>query len=165
MNMKYVIGFLMLGFVLVGCSESGSESSGESAGSAATMPVSIQAYLDLKDALVEGNLDQAKVICATMPVALADITVESYQLTIAEVAKNMAEASDIEGMRVLLPELTNAYMAYLSNSSAERPTLYYQFCPMAFDNQGGFWISDKEEIMNPYFGDMMLHCGTVQQKL
>jgi Cu(I)/Ag(I) efflux system membrane fusion protein len=30
---------------------------------------------------------------------------------------------------------------------------------MAEDDSGAFWLSETEEIRNPYFGDMMLKCG------
>ena len=40
--------------------------------------------------------------------------------------------------------------------------VYYQFCPMAFDNKGAYWLSSSEEILNPYFGDAMLHCGSTK---
>jgi membrane fusion protein, copper/silver efflux system len=39
--------------------------------------------------------------------------------------------------------------------------VYRQFCPMAFDDKGAFWLSESDEILNPYFGDMMLNCGEV----
>jgi Cu(I)/Ag(I) efflux system membrane fusion protein len=32
---------------------------------------------------------------------------------------------------------------------------------MAFDNKGAFWLSEIEEIRNPYFGKEMLSCGEV----
>ena len=41
--------------------------------------------------------------------------------------------------------------------------VYLEFCPMAFDNKGGFWISKEKEIKNPYFGDKMLKCGEVKK--
>jgi hypothetical protein len=43
-------------------------------------------------------------------------------------------------------------------------TLYKQYCPMAFDDTGAWWISDDEEVVNPYFGEEMLHCGMVQKQ-
>ena len=42
---------------------------------------------------------------------------------------------------------------------------YRQFCPMAFDFKGAFWLSDSEEILNPYFGEEMLTCGNVDVEL
>ena len=34
---------------------------------------------------------------------------------------------------------------------------------MAFDNKGGYWLSETEDIRNPYFGASMLSCGEVKQ--
>ncbi len=48
----------------------------------------------------------------------------------------------------------------MNNDVAE---LYYEFCPMAFDNEGAFWVSETREILNPYFGDKMLKCGEVKE--
>ena len=33
------------------------------------------------------------------------------------------------------------------------------FCPMAFNNKGAYWVQKTGEIVNPYHGMMMLHCG------
>jgi len=43
--------------------------------------------------------------------------------------------------------------------------VYLEYCPMAFDNKGAFWISENKEIRNPYFGDIMLKCGEVKREL
>ena len=43
-------------------------------------------------------------------------------------------------------------------------TFYLEYCSMAFDNKGGFWISKEPEIKNPYFGDIMLKCGEVKKQ-
>jgi hypothetical protein len=41
--------------------------------------------------------------------------------------------------------------------------IYYQYCPMAIDNQGAYWLSDTREIHNPYFGEKMLTCESVKE--
>lgn len=41
--------------------------------------------------------------------------------------------------------------------------MYYDHCPMAFNNKGAMWLSETKEIKNPYFGSDMLTCGTVQE--
>jgi hypothetical protein len=41
--------------------------------------------------------------------------------------------------------------------------LYKQFCPMAFKNKGASWMSTDSIIRNPYFGDEMLDCGSVDE--
>jgi hypothetical protein len=41
-------------------------------------------------------------------------------------------------------------------------TLYRDYCPMYNNNEGAFWLSESEEIRNPYFGNKMLTCGQVK---
>ena len=41
--------------------------------------------------------------------------------------------------------------------------VYNQFCPMADNNKGAYWLSKEEKVLNPYFGDAMLTCGEVKQ--
>ena len=36
---------------------------------------------------------------------------------------------------------------------------------MAFDYEGADWLSREPAILNPYFGDEMLTCGTVTANL
>ncbi len=45
----------------------------------------------------------------------------------------------------------------------EELTLYLNYCPMAFNNQGGYWLQDVEPISNPYFGAKMLKCGDMKK--
>ena len=44
-------------------------------------------------------------------------------------------------------------------------TVYVQFCPMADDDKGGYWLSTETQISNPYFGDMMLRCGEIKDTI
>lgn len=44
-------------------------------------------------------------------------------------------------------------------------TFYLAFCPMAFDNKGAHWLQTDSTINNPYFGDMMLRCGEIQDRM
>ena len=46
----------------------------------------------------------------------------------------------------------------------EDSKIYLTFCPMAFDNKGGYWLQDSEEIKNPYFGAKMLKCGEIKDE-
>ncbi|MCD6543000.1 MAG: DUF3347 domain-containing protein [Flavobacteriaceae bacterium] len=45
----------------------------------------------------------------------------------------------------------------------DNKTLYLEFCPMADDNKGSFWLSYDKEIANPFFGASMLQCGEVKK--
>jgi Cu(I)/Ag(I) efflux system membrane fusion protein len=41
--------------------------------------------------------------------------------------------------------------------------VYHQFCPMADNNNGAYWLSKEKIVINPYFGEAMLTCGEVKQ--
>jgi Cu(I)/Ag(I) efflux system membrane fusion protein len=43
--------------------------------------------------------------------------------------------------------------------------MYVQYCPMADNDKGGFWLSTEKQVINPYFGDMMLKCGEVTDSI
>lgn len=71
-------------------------------------------------------------------------------------------------------EMKRSHFSIVSNKLTEavdmfgiagNQSLYLDFCPMAFDNKGAFWISSDKEIKNPYFGDKMLKCGEVKREL
>jgi Cu(I)/Ag(I) efflux system membrane fusion protein len=47
----------------------------------------------------------------------------------------------------------------------DKNTLYLQFCPMALNDKGAYWLSSSKEIANPYFGNMMLKCGEVKENI
>jgi hypothetical protein len=47
----------------------------------------------------------------------------------------------------------------------DREVAYYQFCPMAFNDQGAYWLSRESDIKNPYFGSTMLTCGETRETL
>ncbi len=47
-------------------------------------------------------------------------------------------------------------------STGELP-FYVLHCPMAFDNTGASWLQDNKQTSNPYFGQMMLRCGGVEE--
>ena len=41
--------------------------------------------------------------------------------------------------------------------------LYHDHCPMYNENKGAMWLSETKEIKNPYYGDEMPKCGTVEE--
>ena len=34
---------------------------------------------------------------------------------------------------------------------------------MAFDNRGAQWLQNSQELRNPYFGQTMLKCGSIEE--
>lgn len=135
------------------------------------------AYVELKDAFVDSNVDEVKSESKEAKDALANVDMKllsgaahhdwmTYVTPMQESLDQIASASDIERQRTAFSALSqNLYQSIKAFGLGGEKTAYYEFCPMAFDNTGGYWLSDEEKIRNPYFGDRMLTCGEVKEKL
>jgi len=120
-----------------------------------------QHYIDLKTALVNTDATTTKAIAAKMVTASDSLTgMESLNAAAAAIAAT----DDVEAQRVQFVPLTEGIELMVDKHLASG-TIYKQYCPMAFDFEGGFWLSNSKEIYNPYFGDKMLHCGKVDSKI
>lgn len=132
----------------------------------------LTAYFDLKNALVETNSSKAKEraaafinqLKATEATAFQGEAVSFVELHKNELLKHLeqtASATDIEVQRTHFVGITQSVYEIAKSFKPNTQKVYYQFCPMAFDDKGGFWLNEQEKVYNPYFGDKMLHCGKV----
>lgn len=72
------------------------------------------------------------------------------------------EPEDLDDARELFKVLSAAVIdltGLVSPSDAVAPALYRAHCPMAEAD----WLQTDEEIVNPYMGQDMLRCGTIEQ--
>ncbi len=116
-----------------------------------------QQYNHIKTAMVASDAAAVK----TGANALLNV---SEDATLKEIAQTIADADGIENQRKALPELTASVERLLDNAITSG-AIYKQYCPMAFNNTGAYWLSSEKEIRNPYFGDAMLSCGSVKETL
>ncbi len=118
-------------------------------------------YLRLKDALVDSNPTQAK----ERAVELLELIDATQMINLQQNAKQIAATEDLENQRVYFDSLSvNLYQKVKETKSNEQ-ILYKQYCPMAFNNRGAFWLSSSEEIRNPYYGAQMMHCGNTEETI
>lgn len=122
------------------------------------------AYLKVKDALVDTDAAATGAAAVALVQAFNQSEAEEPQ-AILVAAKEIANSTEIEAQRTSFNALSEAMYLWLSQSAKERLGLYRQYCPMAFDNEGAFWLAAEREVNNPYFGDAMLHCGRVEDEL
>jgi len=116
-------------------------------------------YQKLRKALI--NSDSKRVQTAASN--LADGFSEEHD-NMKLTALAMAEANDLEKQRHLFSIFTEKVEPMFEETIAEG-TIYKQYCPMAFEGEGGYWFSNLEEIRNPYYGDKMLKCGKVLEEI
>ncbi|GAB3648021.1 DUF3347 domain-containing protein [Echinicola sediminis] len=115
-----------------------------------------QHYIQVKTALVQGDAAEAS---KGAEMILASV---GSDFNGKEAATTIKEASDLEKQREAFAALSSAVEKSIEGELASG-AVYKQYCPMAFNNKGGYWLSDQEAIRNPYFGDKMLKCGRVDK--
>ena len=119
-------------------------------------------YLKIKDALIATDAETTKNSAKAM---VAEIDSENSIFNhIVDIANKISDSDGVEDQRVKFESLSKEIYEVVKASKAST-TLYKQYCPMAFDNKGAFWLSTSEEVLNPYFGDKMLRCGSVQETI
>ncbi len=70
-----------------------------------------------------------------------------------------------EKQRLVFGTLSSAMYGLLKKTQVKNAGIYQEFCPMAYNEKGAYWLSDESEIKNPYFGKKMLECGEVTDSL
>ncbi|WP_298516841.1 efflux RND transporter periplasmic adaptor subunit [uncultured Kordia sp.] len=132
---------------------------------------SIKAYLELKDALVQSDATLAATKSEAFRKALEQITVakrqqiNDYWAIIHKTSKRINQNVSIEKQRESFQIISDEMITLLKNFKTFDQQLTIQFCPMADDNKGAYWVSNEQQIRNPYFGDAMLTCGSVVKTL
>ncbi|PHQ28189.1 DUF3347 domain-containing protein [Leeuwenhoekiella nanhaiensis] len=119
-------------------------------------------YNLLKVALVNTDAEAAKAAASKMLESIKALEGDTADLLVT--AQDIAAATDVNIQRARFEELT-AEVKSLVEANITSGSLYYQYCPMAFDGKGAYWISNEEKVYNPYFGDVMLNCGTIDSKI
>lgn len=124
----------------------------------------VNSYLALKDALVETDGQKAQKSAGDFLMAIDDASTESLSNLKTQVQK-VAETTDPESQRIAFDLISEQMVSIAKSSVLTGGNLYLQHCPMANGNKGANWISLSEEIRNPYFGDKMMKCGSVTEKI
>ena len=129
----------------------------------------INAYLDLKDALILSDVNLASSKSKAFRKILDEIPVNQREQThnywsfLHKTSKGINENVSLEHQRKQFQIISDNFIEMVRNFDEVNSKLFVQFCPMADNNNGAFWISQEEQVLNPYFGDKMLKCGSVKQ--
>ncbi|MBL7740412.1 MAG: DUF3347 domain-containing protein [Chitinophagaceae bacterium] len=141
----------------------------------------LTAYYDLAESFVNWDTDLVNKQAAVLKTALDSLKVADLQkdtiiyetsLLFLENAKtetnNILQQPGLDKKKAALNNLTDNLRTLLITVKYDQAKVYYQECPMAFDNgqTPGYWLSPAKEVRNPYMGtkhpeykDKMLECG------
>ena len=136
----------------------------------------IHAYLSLKDGLVQADEKSTSRYSSELVGALQNVDDnvlkgdakafwEEKKSFLMQHAKLCKEASTIAGKRENFIYLSQPLIKVVEAYGPGDEKLYVDFCPMANDNKGAFWLSANQEIQNPFMPADMRSCGEVKQEI
>ena len=136
----------------------------------------LDCYLIIKDALVASDTEATATAARQTQRALVEVDMnlvkdEAHQQwmkqleVMQEALGTIATKADLETQRSVLNPLSQALYQSLRQFGVTEPDIYYQYCPMANQDAGAYWLSATEAIENPYFGEAMLSCGETRATL
>lgn len=133
-------------------------------------------YLQIKNALTNGKPAEAgeaanKLLAAMKGLDKSLLSAEQKKVydqqegNLKTSAEHIAKSTgDIEHQREQFSTLSESLYTVVKAFGGGK-TLYHDHCPMAKDGKGAMWLSETKEIKNPYFGDKMMECGSVEEEL
>ena len=129
----------------------------------------IDAYISLKDALIQSDVSLASSKSEALRKALEKMPVDQREQThnywsiLHKTSKKINKNVSLEHQRKQFQTISDKLIEMVRNFDQLNDKLFVQFCPMADNNNGAFWISKEEQVLNPYFGNVMLKCGSVKE--
>jgi Cu(I)/Ag(I) efflux system membrane fusion protein len=131
----------------------------------------VESYFLIKNNLVKDQMPTKAV--QTLIQALAKVSTdgtgkdnakwEKIKSGLSEATAKIKASKDIASARTHFSSLSTQVIKLTETYKLNTAVVYKDYCPMAFDNKGGYWLSETEDIQNPYFGASMLTCGEVKQ--
>jgi hypothetical protein len=132
-------------------------------------------YMHMKNALVESDMVEAKKGAAILIETIRQfddswfpakqkIEYDKHKTAVKEQAQEIVSATALETQRGHFAGLS-AHVYELLKTFSTGKKLYHNHCEMALDNNGAIWLSETNEIKNPYMGSKMLSCGSVEEIL
>ena len=127
-------------------------------------------YLQIQASLAGDDLAAAKVgagkFLQTMKAAPDAKNAKELNANFKQSATAISNAADIKSARAAFLDLSQGMIPLIKHiGTTNTVTLYVTHCPMAFQGKGGDWVQSNQQVANPYYGAMMLRCGSVKEQI
>lgn len=131
----------------------------------------VESYLPLKNALTKDDSKTASLEAQKLYSVLKKQDISKLSSEIKDIVESASEnaehirekSDDIAHQREHLLSLSNDIADLIKEKGTDGLKLYQDFCPMYNNGKGGTWISESEEIINPYEGQKMINCGSIKK--
>lgn len=136
----------------------------------------VEVYLELKNALVEENMEATEIYSIQFMELLEQTSPETLegepkafweekQKFLLQHAQLNLEEDNLEELRNNFIYLSEAMIKTVDAFGLKDKSIYVDYCPMANSDKGAYWLSEASEIRNPYYGDAMLTCGEIVEQI
>lgn len=130
-------------------------------------------FIAEKDTLITNQTQQLIVAVAATAGVLDELkadssivsTARTYTTSISSELKAVYMEKDIEERRKSFQMVSEQLYDLIRTVKYDRAVVYHQYCPMAFNDAGAFWLSNSSDIRNPYLPKKMLICGEVKDSI
>lgn len=132
----------------------------------------VAAYFQVKNSLVKDQVPTAASQILAQALAKVNSSAgtgkdqakwEKIKAGLSFAISKLKTAKDLSAARTHFSSLSAAIIQIAETYQLPQREVYQDYCPMAFNNKGGYWLSETEDIENPYFGASMLSCGEVKK--
>jgi Cu(I)/Ag(I) efflux system membrane fusion protein len=139
------------------------------------LEIVLNSYYTIKESLVNSDIKQASIASNKLlsnlqktDMALIKGAAHIYWMKkmneLTAQAKSIENNEEIAEQRKAFTQLSST-MIVVTKAFGIGGKSYEMYCPMANNKKGGFWLSNENNIRNPYYGDKMLGCGEIKNEL
>ena len=92
-------------------------------------------------------------------------TAFTYTSGISSELKGLLGEKKIDEKRKSFQVVSDQLYDLIRTVRYDQAVIYYDYCPMAFNDQGANWLSNTADIRNPYIPKKMITCGEVKDSI
>lgn len=130
----------------------------------------VENYMEIKDGLVSSSRDKVTTSAASFLSQIDSFKTESltskekkvYNKVKSDLISSLTsikKAKNIADQRKTFADLSDAIKKLMSEIKHVDRIVYRFYCPMKME----LWFSYSKEVKNPYFGQQMLNCGSLEE--
>ncbi|MBC8549054.1 MAG: DUF3347 domain-containing protein, partial [Candidatus Brocadiales bacterium] len=129
------------------------------------------AYLSLQKALAGDDISLARQAITLFQTSISELDAkplaeDAHQVwkkeysNLAQIVTSMNQAEELKPIRGNFSLLSDELMVLINTFGPDGfGTVYQLHCPMVFGGKGAMWLQDDKQVINPYFGQVMLKCA------
>ena len=136
----------------------------------------LSSYLNLKNALAKDDGALASSYAKELFKAIDKVPMDKltpaqhtiwmkYSEKLSYDAEHIKGTVDLDHQREHFVSLSKNLGIVIKAFNTNILTIYYQFCPMANDGKGAYWVSEESKISNPYLGKKMPTCSSTKETI